>query len=124
MDDLIKVASKLRDAFEHNPGHSDLDNEQPIHISTTLGTWRELSYILGQIERAHRTPPEVAGNDAKDAARYRWLCKQNNFLVYIENDAGEQTKVRLRCGAPLDSWLDDRLNEEADKALPQSSSPE
>ena len=27
--------------FEYDPGHSDLDNEQPIHVRMTLGDWRE-----------------------------------------------------------------------------------
>lgn len=76
--------------------------------------------LLVELLELNEAPrPEVAPRDDKDAARYRWLCKQNNFLVYIENDAGEQTKVRLRCGAPLDEWLDNRLAEE--RHQPQKS---
>lgn len=39
-------AAPFRDAFHYNPGHSDLDNEQPITITVTLGDWRRLNYIL------------------------------------------------------------------------------
>lgn len=59
MRDLVKVATKIRDAFTYDPGHSDLDNEQPIHICVPLGTWRQLSFILSQIERAKDTRPEA-----------------------------------------------------------------
>lgn len=45
-DALVKAASAIRDAFNYDPGHSDLDNEQPIHISTTLGAWRRLNHAL------------------------------------------------------------------------------
>lgn len=34
------------DGFTYNPGHSDLDNEQPIHITVTLGDWRKLNWAL------------------------------------------------------------------------------
>lgn len=50
MKDLIKVATEIRDAFEYNPGHSDLDNEQPIHFCIPLGTWRRLNYALMNLE--------------------------------------------------------------------------
>lgn len=43
---LYEAAKKFRDAFTYNPGHSDLDNEQPITITVTLGDWRKLNYAL------------------------------------------------------------------------------
>jgi hypothetical protein len=43
---LYAAAKKIRDAFDYDPGHSDLDNEQPIHISVTLGDWRALNWAL------------------------------------------------------------------------------
>lgn len=46
--DLTVAAKKFRDAFNYDPGHSDLDNEQPIHITVTLGDWRKLNYLLGK----------------------------------------------------------------------------
>lgn len=45
-DELKEMAAVIRDAFKYDPGHSDLDNEQPIHISVTLGDWRRLNYAL------------------------------------------------------------------------------
>ena len=50
---LADVARKFRDAFHYNPGHSDLDREQPIHVRVTLGDWRDLNFILRQLERTH-----------------------------------------------------------------------
>ena len=47
---LISAATDVRDAFHHNPGHSDLDNEQPIHITIPLGTWRRLNLALSVLE--------------------------------------------------------------------------
>lgn len=46
MSDLIKAATEIRDAFKYDPGHNYLDNEQPIHITIPLGTWRRLNYAL------------------------------------------------------------------------------
>lgn len=43
---LADVARKFRDAFTYNPGHSDLDREQPITITVELGDWRDLDYLL------------------------------------------------------------------------------
>lgn len=48
---LMNVASRIRNSFEYNPGHSDLDNEQPIHLRVTLREWRELNYVLNALQR-------------------------------------------------------------------------
>lgn len=48
---LYHAAKKIRDAFTYDPGHSDLDNEQPIFIRTTLGDWRRLHYELQRVEQ-------------------------------------------------------------------------
>ena len=50
-DVLVRAAAAIRDAFHYDPGHSDLDNEQPIHITTTLGAWRLLDYAIREMER-------------------------------------------------------------------------
>jgi hypothetical protein len=54
---LYTAAKKIRDAFKYDPGHSDLDNDQPIHIFTTLGDWRRLHYELQRVE--HEARPDV-----------------------------------------------------------------
>ncbi len=48
----------------------------------------------------------------RDALRYRWLNQQHHFLMYIEQVGGERSKMRLRCGEPLDAWVDARIEEE------------
>ena len=53
MKNLADVARKFRDAFKYNPGHSDLDREQPITITVTLGDWRDLNYLLHEHEQTH-----------------------------------------------------------------------
>jgi hypothetical protein len=47
---LRAAAEKFRDAFTYDPGHSDLDNEQPIHVTVTLGDWRKLNWALMMAE--------------------------------------------------------------------------
>ncbi len=47
---LIKAAREVRDGFTYDPGHSDLDNEQPIHVSITLGAWRQINFALHVLE--------------------------------------------------------------------------
>ena len=56
---LYHIARKFRDAFKYNPGHSDLDREQPITITVKLGDWRDLNYVLNQLERAHSGDPHA-----------------------------------------------------------------
>ncbi len=99
MKTLADIARKFRDAFKYDPGHSDLDREQPIHITVTLGDWRDLNYLLNApapeataptdcreaFDKAGYWPNEVmwkAWQQAwqaalstvqKDVARYRWL---------------------------------------------------
>lgn len=47
---LLKAARPFRDGFTYDPGHSDLDNEQPIHVKVTLGDWRLLNFALNKCE--------------------------------------------------------------------------
>lgn len=49
-------------------------------------------------------------DDRKDAARYRWLNAQDNFLAYIQQPDGTK-QYRLKCGEPLDMWIDARIAE-------------
>lgn len=44
--ELEKAAQPFRDGFTYDPGHSDLDNEQPIHVRVALGDWRRLNRTL------------------------------------------------------------------------------
>jgi hypothetical protein len=43
---LFNAARKICESFTYDPGHSDLDNEQPIAIHCTLGDWRRLNSAL------------------------------------------------------------------------------
>lgn len=45
---IADAARRFRDAFTYDPGHSDLDDEQPISISVTLGDWRKLDLALSE----------------------------------------------------------------------------
>ena len=45
-DALVEAARPFLEAFDYDPGHSDLDNEQPIAVHVTLGDWRRLSMAL------------------------------------------------------------------------------
>jgi len=35
--------------YEYNPGSSDLDDEQPIHVSMTLGDYRKAKCLLKRV---------------------------------------------------------------------------
>lgn len=37
---VYTVVKAVCDGFEYDPGHSDLDDEQPIQVSMPLGTYR------------------------------------------------------------------------------------
>ena len=53
----------------------------------------------------------------KDAARYRWLNATDNFLIHIDSKP-----VRLKCGDPLDAWIDARIVERDAAMREQESS--
>lgn len=50
--------------------------------------------------------------DAVDAARYRWLNKHHNFVMHVEDNDFKRQHMNLRCGEPLDTWIDARIEEE------------
>ena len=39
------------DGFIYDPGHSDLDNEQPIRVEMTLGDYRRASNLLYEVKK-------------------------------------------------------------------------
>jgi hypothetical protein len=39
------------DGFTYDPGHSDLDNEQPISVRMTLGDYRRASNLLYEVKK-------------------------------------------------------------------------
>lgn len=56
---IFDAAKPFRDAFTYDPGHSDLDNEQPINITVTLGDWRKLHFVMMEEENYRRTVEEA-----------------------------------------------------------------
>lgn len=54
--EIATAAAKFRDAFTYDPGHSDLDDEQPIHVTVTLGDWRKLNFLLNDFKRKDYPP--------------------------------------------------------------------
>ena len=62
-----------------------------------------------------RTPSTLTA----DAMRYRWLNRQDNFFVQINDKP-----VRLKCGLPLDKWIDARREEELRSAVPGAAPSE
>lgn len=46
---LAEAAKPFVEGFTYDPGHSDLDNEQPIHVRVMLGDWRRLHHVLRSI---------------------------------------------------------------------------
>lgn len=46
----IAIAEAVKKGYDYNPGSSDLDDEQPIHVSMTLGDYRRAVRLLHQIK--------------------------------------------------------------------------
>jgi hypothetical protein len=44
------LVQKIVDGFTYDPGHSDLDDEQPVYISMTLGDYRQAVRVLHYLE--------------------------------------------------------------------------
>ena len=50
--DVLLAIEAICKGFAYDPGHSDLDDEQPIHVSMTLGDYRRalrLAYKLRKL---------------------------------------------------------------------------
>jgi hypothetical protein len=41
-DDALELLKRVAAGYDYNPGDSDLDDEQPIHVSMTLGDYRRI----------------------------------------------------------------------------------
>ena len=81
-------------------------------VSGDQQEWDELRELaLNGLERS----PEAT---AQKAARYDWLNQQHNFVLYVEDEQRNREHLRLRCGLPLDEWIDNRIAEES-KPQPQ-----
>lgn len=80
LESLRIAAARISDAYHTDPGTSDLDNEQPIHISTTLGDWRALNFALLALRSPRRSPPSATATIAPpsdgEIAAYRDLFRQ------------------------------------------------
>ena len=111
----LVVDLALRAGFSLSTGHGQgIDKLMPITDTETL---MQFAIDLARIVQA--TPPEGGDTEAgepEDARRYRWLNRQHNFLMYIEGPDETRTNVRLRCGLPLDEWIDNRIAEDAQRA--------
>ncbi len=47
----LPILRAVCDGFIYDPGHSDLDNEQPISVRMTLGDYRRASILKNELER-------------------------------------------------------------------------
>lgn len=47
---LLRLLDHIVEGFVYDPGHSDLDNEQPISINITLGDYRMASALRWDIK--------------------------------------------------------------------------
>lgn len=51
LKDLRPLVKAVVDGFTPDPGTSDLDNEQPIHVTIPLGQYRRARMFLHQLEK-------------------------------------------------------------------------
>ncbi len=49
--DILSLVRAIKEGMEYDPGHSDLDNEQPIHVCIPLGEYRRAVRLLHELER-------------------------------------------------------------------------
>lgn len=51
-NDVLPVLEAIVEGFVYDPGHSDLDDEQPIHVRMTLGDYRRARRINAELRKA------------------------------------------------------------------------
>ena len=49
--DITPLVHAVVKGMNYDPGHSDLDDEQPIHVCITLGDYRRAHRLLYQLEK-------------------------------------------------------------------------
>ena len=101
---MMHTPQSLADMLERD--YFPPNSSQGKNLYLVYDEWRMVIDAL-RAQRAEEVTP--------DAARYRWLNKQHNMLIYIEDEAQTRANVRLRCGPPLDDWIDRRI--EAERSL-------
>ena len=52
MGDVLPLLRAVDQGYTYDPGSSDLDDEQPIHVRMTLGDYRRALRIKHELERA------------------------------------------------------------------------
>lgn len=50
-DNVQPLLDAVVDGYSYDPGSSDLDNEQPIHVRMTLGDYRRASNLLHEVKK-------------------------------------------------------------------------
>jgi hypothetical protein len=60
----VSFLQVIVDGFLYDPGHSDLDNEQTIHVRMKLGDYRRARQLLAVIKS-----PNAAKDDSKEKVR-------------------------------------------------------
>ena len=50
--DVLPIVKAVCEGFTPDPGTSDLDNEQPVHITIPLGEYRRAVRLLHELEKA------------------------------------------------------------------------
>jgi len=49
--DVLPLIEAVCSGYNYNPGSSDLDDEQPIYVSMTLGEYRRASRLLYELKK-------------------------------------------------------------------------
>jgi hypothetical protein len=49
--DVLTVLNTVCAGFTYDPGHSDLDDEQPIHVRMTLGDYRAAVRLKRELDK-------------------------------------------------------------------------
>lgn len=49
---ILPVLKAVCEGFTYDPGHSDLDDEQPIHVRMTLGDYRRASRLKHEVGKS------------------------------------------------------------------------
>ena len=50
--DIYPLLVEVRKGFDCDPGHSDLDDEQPIYVQITLGAYRRASRLFHELSKS------------------------------------------------------------------------
>lgn len=95
----------------------DLDELEKLYAAGEKGfpepasiAFQTIPHLIAEIREGRKENGVMASiQDKRDAARYRELNAFEAIVMYVLGSGHAKSHLNLKCGEPLDKWLDERI---------------